>query len=106
MQGLMRPSVKYCLWFGDPSCDRYQDSVLKEMGEFDIRRLQSTEVKKSPSGTSIRDSTGYLAGIERGGTTPLNLLTLTNTGNRTKHPAATPLKLAEWWVRYSLRGEE
>ncbi len=77
VQGLMRPSVKYCLWFGDSSCNRYQGSVLKEIGKFDIRRLKSTEVKKSPSGTSIRDSSAFLAASERGGSTPFNLLTLT-----------------------------
>lgn len=40
------------------------------------------------------------AAMERGGTTPFNLLPISNSGARGDHPATTPHTVAEWWCRY------
>ena len=57
--GLMRPSVKACIWCGPCDCYRNQDSVLrKESDDNQKQRLSNNtnnELKQSPSGyTSLK----------------------------------------------------
>lgn len=104
--GLMRPSVKTCVWAGPPDCYRNQDGVLWRPADSTIAaRLEERALEYQPSGGSMRRQRCALASEERGGTTPFNLLPLTNTNSRTSggakgHGAATPLALCEWWVKY------
>lgn len=42
------------------------------------------------------------AAAERGGTTPFNLLPISNSGARGEHPATTSYRLAAWWCQYLL----
>jgi site-specific DNA-methyltransferase (cytosine-N4-specific) len=104
--GLLRSSVKYCLWFGPKDCYRNQDAVLWETAKFDTKRLEKRALYYAPSGRSMRDGNAFEAAVTRGGSTPFNLLPISNAGNRTSHGATTPLTLAEWWVRYLTKPDD
>lgn len=104
--GLMRPSVKACVWLGAPHCYRNQDEVLwapsKAMA---AKSREDRALKKHPSGQSVRIGRICQVVDERGGTTPFNLLPIANTNNSDSagaegHGAGTPLELAAWWTRY------
>lgn len=101
--GLMRPSIKMCLWFGQSNCYRNQDNVLEE--ESPRSREHSTrgrELKHSPSGYTTRHARTRDAFLERSGVTPFNIIRVCNNGNENAngHGAGTPLKLCDWWTRY------
>ena len=105
--GLMRPSVKYCLWFGDPDCYRNQEEILwapsKAMEE--TEKAASWELRTTPSGYSTRNGRIMQSVKERGGVTPFNLIPVSNgftedCAGSHGHGAGTPLKLCEWWTRY------
>jgi site-specific DNA-methyltransferase (adenine-specific) len=104
--GLMRPSLKACVWLGAPDCYRNQEAVLWSPSDAMKRAAkEDMALRRSPSGHSVRR--GRMATIvdERGGVTPFNVLPLSNANSTTSggahgHGAATPLALAEWWVRY------
>lgn len=105
--GLMRPSLKPCVWLGSLNCYRNQDAVLLPPSETTKRRWKesSNELEVQPSGGTMRQERCCLASKERGGTTPFNVLPMTNANSRTSggahgHGAATPLELVEWWVKY------
>jgi DNA modification methylase len=101
--GLLRSSVKYCCWFGPPDCYRDQSAVLVEPCKVSAKRLADDSLTYSPSGRTMRDARSYGASLERGGATPFNLLTMSHSGDNSGkwgHGAGTPVKLAEWWVRY------
>jgi len=38
--------------------------------------------------------------MERGGVTPFNVIPISGSHNPARHPAATPIPLVRWWVRY------
>jgi DNA modification methylase len=104
--GLLRRSVKTCVWCGPADCHRDQDAVLWE--ESDWNREQRARGrfgrKNTPSGNGRDRSTISGAAAERGGVTPFNLLIVpavghTNRGNH-GHSAATPPDVCDWWVRY------
>jgi site-specific DNA-methyltransferase (cytosine-N4-specific) len=106
--GLMRPSVKTCVWLGPPDAYRNQDAVLMPLSK-SIRRLigkpQNDTLTYSPSGMSIRRNRALRTPLARGGSTPFNLLKIANTNARSGsaawgHGAGTPLKLCDWWLRY------
>lgn len=104
-QGLMRPSVKYCLWFGPADCYRSQDKILWQTARFDPKRLEDRALYYVPSGASMRDGRCFATAVERGGSTPFNLIPLANnnTGSSSGnlgHGAGTPYQLCEWWTRY------
>lgn len=100
--GLLKRSVKYCLWFGPPDCYRDQDAVLWEASEvtknwlnMEKRALRITR----QSGSDMNESRCQDLIRDRGGVAPFNVIPCARS--RTKgHPAATPLKLCDWWVRY------
>ena len=100
--GLMRPSVKPCIWVGGNACYRNQSAVMCEP------QLDSpvglTEKRVKPSGRSTKDAHMMDVARARGGSTPFNLLRIrpeTHGGaGEYGHGAGTPLKLADWWTRY------
>ena len=102
--GLLRTTVKWCVWIGGRDCYRNQDAVLQEpANEITVYHTDNpTEVH--PSGHRINSATFRRALEERGGVTPRNLLVFpTGTPiDRHGHPAVTPYRLAEWWCRYLL----
>lgn len=107
-RGLMRPSVKACVWLGDPDGYRNQDAVL--WGLSDAMKAMSTEdrsLQRLPSGQSMRRGRVAATAQERGGSTPFNLLPISNAASNGStsagakgHGAGTPYELAAWWVRY------
>lgn len=104
--GLLRPSVKACVWLGSPQCFRQQDAVLWEPSDSTKNaNREDRALKRLPSGQSMRRGRCVAASDERGGVTPFNLLPISNGDSVSSsgaygHGAGTPLSLAEWWVRY------
>ena len=104
--GLMRPSVKICMWLGEPSCYRKQDAVLwPEIKANAAVNRENRALQRKPSGQSLRAGRCASLSDERGGVTPFNLLPFSNTdslnsGGAYGHGASTPLSLSRWWVRY------
>jgi len=105
-QGLMRPSVKTCVWLGAPDCFRNQGNVLWSPSQVNSARHRSDiALRTGPSGRTYRNSTVAKAADERGGTTPFNCLPIPISGLAGaghNHPAATPYNVAAWWCRYIL----
>ncbi|WP_338865538.1 site-specific DNA-methyltransferase [Myxococcus stipitatus] len=107
--GLMRPSVKACVWLGSPTCYRNQDAVLWTPSEAMARvKHANRALRVSPSGLSVRAGRIADTVAERGGVTPYNLLPIPNSnsvssGGAKGHGAATPEVLCDWWVRYITR---
>lgn len=104
--GLMRPSVKLCVWLGEPDCYRCQDNVLWEPSDaLKAKNREDHALIKSPSGYTRRDGRIVQTVEARGGVTPFNLIPISNTDSKNSggakgHGAATPYKLCEWFVRY------
>lgn len=111
---LMRPSLKVCAWFGAPDCYRDQDAILWKPSEANkAHNLQNRALKKYPSGSSMREGRCIETMHARGGSTPFNVIPLSEqesidnlimcTGGKragSKHGATTPLQLCEYWVNY------
>ena len=104
---LCRPSVKACVWLGSHDCYRDQDSVLWEESDRNKAvRLSARAVRHNcPSGHGVNCLTATRKAVERGGTTPFNLLPIANTNSVDSagshgHGAGTPIKLVDWWMRY------
>ena len=104
--GLMRQSVKMCIWLGNPDCYRNQANVLWTPSKATSARDRSDmALRTGPTGRRFRNGTVSKAADERGGTTPFNLLPISTggqLGGREGHPAATPYHLAQWWAKYIL----
>jgi DNA modification methylase len=104
--GLMRQSVKMCVWLGSPDCARNQDAVLWTPSQAtSAKHRADIALRTGPSGRTFRNSTISKAADERGGTTPFNLLPIATggqPGGSQGHPAVTPYDLAAWWCRYLL----
>lgn len=105
--GLMRPSVKVCVWCGSQTCYRDQQAVLWGESERNVQRRAEKRAMREyrPSGWSMDTHKCTHTALERGGVTPFNLLPLPNTNSQSSsgahgHGAGTPLKLADWWTRY------
>jgi len=105
--GLLRPSVKYCVWLGSPDCYRNQEEILWSPTQSMTQTLQSQnyELRSTPSGYSTRIGRIAETVRERGKVTPYNLLPLANTSghqspDHVSHGAQTPLALCHWWTRY------
>ena len=99
---LMRPSVKACVWAGPPDCYRDQDAVLWSPSVAAMAMDRSDRMlRRHPSGHSTRPGRIAETVAARGGVTPFNLLPVAGNAGGTKgHPAATPMELCRWWVRY------
>lgn len=104
--GLMRPSVKPCVWCGPADCWRDQDEVLWEPSDATkAADLSDHALKRVPSGFTYRKGRACGACIDRGGTTPFNVLPMANSDSTSSsgahgHGAGTPLALCRWWTRY------
>jgi DNA modification methylase len=102
--GLLRQSVKMCIWLGSPQCYRNQDNVLWTPSQATSARHRSDiALRTGPTGRHYRNSTIAKSADERGGTTPFNLLPISTggqPGGTEGHPAATPYQLAQWWAKY------
>lgn len=98
--GLLRPSVKACVWFGAQNCYRNQDEILlNETQRNKEIRIAGRPTRKHPSGRVVAASVNC-ASIERGGVTPFNLWPIPNTSTKI-HGAGTPDELTERWIRYA-----
>jgi len=105
--GLTRPSVKWIVWCGSPTCFRNQDRVLWTPSD-SIRALKRTARAGRyclPSGQSMNPARVSEIVEARGGVTPFNLIPIANANSTTSggaegHGAATPLPLCLWLVRY------
>jgi hypothetical protein len=103
--GLMRPSLKMCVWLGAPECYRNQGGML-----WDVATVQKGRAKESmalryrPSGYGMRDGRLRSTAAERGGSTPFNVLPLGHDNVKSPgaagHGATTPFALCDWWTRY------
>ncbi len=103
--GMMRQSVKMCIWLGAPDCYRNQDAVLWSPSEgHAARKWSDRALRYRPSGHTVRDGRTAMTSVARDGTTPFNLLPIPNVGivGADDHPATTPYELAAWWCRYLL----
>ena len=100
--GLMRGSIKPCVWAGPSDCFRDQGQVLwKESSEMTAQRLSGrADHKTGPSGYKFNRKQMIASSASKGGVTPFNVLPFANTSSRNGHGAGTPLKLADWWTRY------
>jgi DNA modification methylase len=101
-RGLMRPSLKACVWLGPSDCYRNQDEVLwSESMHNAAQRNGDRALKIRPSGLSMRTDRCASVAVERGGVTPFNVIPIQGANaEKGKHGAATPLALAEWWAKY------
>ena len=105
--GLLRTSIKWCVWLGRPDCYRNQDAVLEPPSP-NTKYPSSTPTEGPvtydvhPSGLRFNNAGFNKALSERGGVTPRNLLVCPIGTAGYGHPAVTPYRLAEWWCRYLL----
>lgn len=101
--GLLRTSVKWCVWLGPSDCYRNQDAVLDAPSPHTAHRMDNRQ-QVHPSGLRFNLTGIYKAFAERGGVTPRNLLAFPvgTPVDRQGHPAVTQYRLAEWWCRYLL----
>jgi DNA modification methylase len=106
-RGLMRPSLKACVWLGPSDCYRNQDAVLVDAAEStkNDKRTSRLELAYSTNGLSMRHGRALSAFRDRGGATPFNVVVCGNTDSVSSsgardHGAGTPLPLASWWTRY------
>ena len=105
--GLLRQSIKACVWAGEPDCYRDQSKVLWTETQSNAQsRAKERFVgrRESPSGHG-KSTSIYMAAKKRGGVTPFNLLPISNgqrpdSAGNFGHSAGTPFELADWWTRY------
>lgn len=103
---LMRPSIKYMVWIGNPDCYRNQDAVLWTASTATLAMdKEDMALKKYASRGSLRPGRIAQTVEKRGGVTPFNLLPIANTNSSSSagahgHAAGTPADLVQWWMRY------
>ena len=106
-RGLMRPSIKACVWLGEETAYRNQDEVLWHAS--DAMKAVSVEdrvLRRTPSGQSIRNGRIATTVKNRSGhVTPMNVWPVANTDSSQSagahgHGAGTPLELCERWQAY------
>jgi hypothetical protein len=113
-KGLMRPSLKACVWLGPADCYREQDESLWDeslvnasnrlAGRYARRSTPSCKRSESEQ-PRIDEARMCLAASRRGGVTPFNVLPLgignsVSSAGANGHSAGTPDYLASWWTRY------
>jgi ParB-like chromosome segregation protein Spo0J len=105
-EGLLRSSVKTCVWLGLPNCYRNQDRVLWLPSDANFAESRETRALRSgPSGRTYIWGNMTESVENRGGSTPFNLLPVAAGGSATSnngHPSKTPYDVAAWWVKYLL----
>jgi len=104
---LLRPSLKYCIWLGPPTCYRNQDNVLWTQSDANKAcDRQDRLLRYKPYGGSMRNGRAASVADERdGGVTPFNLLPILHNGTTFEqdgydHGARTPIKVCEWFIKY------
>ena len=104
--GLMRPSVKMCVWLGPPDCYRKQENVLWLPADRNFAEDREDRAKRKGATGRRYNRAGMTECVEeRGGSTPFNLLPVAVGGasaDDSPHPARTPYDVAAWWVKYLL----
>lgn len=107
--GLLRGSLKPCVWLGPDDCYRHQDEVLDRSAKKWMTRKwdqsRPDERVDFPSGGSVNRAAVLATAQRRGGTTPFNVIPMGNGSRHDMagmhgHGAGTPLNLCDWWVRY------
>ncbi len=101
--GMLRASLKACVWLGASDCHRDQAAVLWEESERQkvLRATERAEVRMYPSGQQKDNRRMYAAAMAKGGVTPFNVFPTPNTRiDRGGHGAGTPDTLASFWLRY------
>jgi DNA modification methylase len=106
--GLLKTSVKTCVWLGPPDCYRNQAAVLRtqDKGIEAAGRVYSGVTRRKPSGHSTNDARMAATVAARGGAAPFNMLPVPNgqshkdTAGGRGHGAGTPAALCEFWCRY------
>lgn len=105
-RGMLRQSVKTCVWLGPPNCYRNQDNVLWLPSDQNFAESREDRaLRRTPSGRTYVAAAMTDAVDERGGSTPFNLLPVAAGGNAAAnngHPSKTPYEVAAWWVKYLL----
>lgn len=105
-RGLLRPSVKAVVWLGPPDCYRDQAAVLLQSSNMaSVSLKKEDKLRYGPSGAHCRSGRMKKAAMDRGGSTPMNLLPISNSGTGDSagehgHGAGTPMALARWLVKY------
>jgi hypothetical protein len=108
-KGLMRPSIRPCVWLGDSECYRDQSAVLKlaaprSASQFAYDAKPQPRVSGWRPGSKPRVDSPRLgdAALRRGGASPFNLIEAggARSPGMHGHGAGTPLALASWWTRY------
>lgn len=107
--GMTRPSLKACVWLGDPDCYKDQSRVLWTESERNI----AVRTGKRCSGKTTRHASGHQSNEKRmtncavsvGGVSPFNVLPISNTDSTNSsgskgHGAGTPVNLCDWWIRF------
>jgi DNA modification methylase len=103
--GLLKTSVKWCVWLGSPTCYRNQEAVLAPPSDQTTTRNRPEQQRAGPSGRTRRCGRFERTALERGGSVPPNCVIVPKGGGSPGsegHPAVTPIALADWWVRYLL----
>lgn len=103
--GLMRPSLKACVWVGAAECYRNQGAVLSKPSEAMNKMAASVGRRTRPSGMSMDQAAVASTVLRRGGVTPFNVQVAANTASSSSsgasgHGAGTPFAVCDWWVRY------
>lgn len=99
--GLMRSSLKACVWCGPSDCYRDQGAVLIEPAAATMsdRRRDDDRLKYSDSSHHVRHNRSIGSCVERGGATPFNVIE-SGRGGVKGHGAGTPEAVCHFWVRY------
>lgn len=106
--GLMRPSIKSCVWSGNDDCYKDQSAILWSESDhhYGKKAMMRFDREFKPSGHSVNGGRCFEIVRERGGVTPYNLTIVPNNHTTDDipglngHGAGTPLALADWWTRY------
>jgi DNA modification methylase len=106
IHGLMRGSIKACVWAGNSDCYRNQEEIMWDASEASKteKRISRARVK-SPSGHNITRRSMNRRAKNDGIVTPYNFIPLSNTDGQSSsgaygHGAGTPFGLVDWWIRY------
>jgi len=73
-RGLLKGSLKACVWLGAPDCHRNQDEVLWKSQYTEHAQRLSNKLHRHPSGMTVRRKRIQDTVIERGGSVPFNVL--------------------------------
>lgn len=107
-RGLLRESMKACVWIGGHQCYRNQSAILIDESLRNAQRRITERTNRRltyPSGQGNNPCQHLNTAVERGGVTPFNVLPIPNADSTSSagshgHGAGTPAALCSWWLRY------